>query len=713
MAGERTFKGYLGFSSSEGVESRLAISGLDLAEDYNAGWRGTVLLGKTKEGLSSNAYMAQHISNGLGPGRMATIDIELEPGDLSPDGALLRRWSVMVGAMSPLEIGSPNKVACSVEVLDPLSFLADRPVWGAYRGCSTAEMFGGVLSMAAGGDGKPTQWPTMAGFPTISISPRYRDSLEWLDYGIAAGHTLGEWLAEVSGLLGLRVELWGLTNGEIVVSVSDAPAAGASILAYVVGQPPEGGRTPIELTGIYEKPVPPVRAAVLDDVTQGNFRRTGLGSVGRLVSATGVDANEVAARVEKAAYGRIAEMATLSATSSQTGVQVGRVIELSQPIWRSAKWQVAGVRHDLQNNAYANSMTLLDASYAWVPPAPPGRSDVIVPATVDGGVEANAPVERDRMGRIPVRLAFLPLDAEQLEQDEQDEQADDSPASPANPTKPKPRTTDDPAVEFADTEHWDAEAAAFEAGELVDPFPGQANEALSESELAERQELAERRSNANRYRDYRRLAADESGEDRDHDGYVTLRDDLISDPLSQALADEARRENLVDWHEADLAGTLHTDFPDLTNLDMELLAEYGTLMAANTGQASQTYTRANPDGEDNPAEPEPIPEEVKLAKRDAAAAAQKWPARLPLPVLNPMAGRLHGFVPAHRQGDACRVAVHNPFSAEVLGFQYRDDRAVGAAMSDATAGLVVEHSGGQGWSGLVFRPVEALEEEQA
>ena len=48
----------------------------------------------------------------------------------------------------------------------------------------------------------------------------------------------------------------------------------------------------------------------------------------------------------------------------------------------------------------------------------------------------------------------------------------------------------------------------------------------------------------------------------------------------------------------------------------------------------------------------------------------------PLALLLPMAGALHGFVPGHRHGDICRVLVHHPFAAEVLGAQYRDDRRI-------------------------------------
>ena len=100
--------------------------------------------------------------------------------------------------------------------------------------------------------------------------------------------------------------------------------------------------------------------------------------------------------------------------------------------------------------------------------------------------------------------------------------------------------------------------------------------------------------------------------------------------------------------------------------------------------------------------------EYERLRRRVAADRQRWPPRLPLTVIQPMAGGLHGFVPAHRHGDACRVAVHHPLWAEVAGFQYREDRRIIEDLRGATAGLVVEHDAGKAWTGIVFRPAADL-----
>ena len=94
--------------------------------------------------------------------------------------------------------------------------------------------------------------------------------------------------------------------------------------------------------------------------------------------------------------------------------------------------------------------------------------------------------------------------------------------------------------------------------------------------------------------------------------------------------------------------------------------------------------------------------------------ARAWTgAPVALPVLETMgSGGAHGFVSAHRQGDPCRVVIHSPLNAEIVGFVYRHDGRVGADLTDSTGGLVVRHET-DGFSGLVFRPDEDLDAELA
>lgn len=86
----------------------------------------------------------------------------------------------------------------------------------------------------------------------------------------------------------------------------------------------------------------------------------------------------------------------------------------------------------------------------------------------------------------------------------------------------------------------------------------------------------------------------------------------------------------------------------------------------------------------------------------ATADATKPPKPLvALPISEQMAGGAHGFIPAHRQGDICKVLVHNPLSAEIIGFSYRS-HFVNEDMVDVSAGLVMEHQLDD-WAGILFR----------
>ena len=104
-----------------------------------------------------------------------------------------------------------------------------------------------------------------------------------------------------------------------------------------------------------------------------------------------------------------------------------------------------------------------------------------------------------------------------------------------------------------------------------------------------------------------------------------------------------------------------------------------------------------------------LSDEVLAARQDAEEVGDRWPPRIRLSMIKPMAGAMHGFIAAHRHGDICRVAVHSPFNAEIVGFQYRDDRRINTDLAGAVAGLVVEHNYAQSWSGLVFRRTDAME----
>ena len=126
------------------------------------------------------------------------------------------------------------------------------------------------------------------------------------------------------------------------------------------------------------------------------------------------------------------------------------------------------------------------------------------------------------------------------------------------------------------------------------------------------------------------------------------------------------------------------------------------------------------DGESDPGQPVSRDELGRLPVRlvfsqpvsqftSESAATSYYPA-LKLSPVSLSAGDSHGYVTDHRQQDWCRVQVHTPLLAEVIGFVYRDDRSIKQSVRDITAGMLVRQ-GADTWRGWIFRPSSANEDD--
>ena len=178
-----------------------------LSESYNTGWGGTVTLTASRDDgvyLSPITYLNVLISTDFAAGQAATLD--LLDADAGEGAAAVRKWPCVISGVHPVADGRRG-VECTVRIVDPISALAIRTVWGAYSVSSAAEIVGGMLSVAAGGDGKPTLAPVLPSVPVVEVVPKYRTALSRLPYALAVGRPLGEWLATFVGMLGLRAEL--------------------------------------------------------------------------------------------------------------------------------------------------------------------------------------------------------------------------------------------------------------------------------------------------------------------------------------------------------------------------------------------------------------------------------------------------------------------------------------------------------------------------
>ena len=666
-----------------GQEVDIRLAEFALREGYSAGWTGTgVIVGNGESPMTPGAMISAVLASGVLAGTAVGLALEADAGPSG--GANVRSWPCVVSGIRPFPIDEFS-AGCNVRLVDPVSYLAEQPIWGAYRGVSAAEAVGGTLSLATGGDGKPTMTPVLAGLPPVRVVAEYRDALNMVPYVIAAGQRLGDWLADFLAMLGLRAELRGHEDGGTDLILTDSVPRGQPFEMPVVtpagtDPPGPGSSGSILIRNHAAFPGAPLRGALLDDPSKGSARPLlTYGAVGTVLTDAELDVDEAAGRVYQAAKGVVAGMLALTATTRQPNLRPGEIVRLGRPTHGIADWQIPSITHELRGSVYENDVTLIRGDLAWHPALPLCRPPVYVSAVVDGGndFDFQQPVPRDRLGRIKVKFPFTPTPVGE-------EAAELAVADSNFDGRVTLDDFDDAESEaFGDnTALWEEEKAKYDAGEYNDPYPGKDDEELTGEQRQRREELLEKRKNAIAYRAFLRASRFDR-DDTDRDGVLSGRDGLVSEALAEALRDEAERQRIQDLWDA------RHETPIEANDEGSLVEEYGRLF-----------------GEDH----DDVPEDVLAARADAQALADRWPPRIPLAVVKPMAGALHGFIVAHRHGDTCRVAVHSPLSAEIVGFQYRDDRKINAHLSTSVAGLVVEHNYDQAWSGLVFRRTEDMED---
>ena len=723
------------------------IGSFHMNEEYNAGWVGSAIVTLVSATtLTVGNVFQEMIEVDLTPGARTTLHLVLRSdrpdadrdaaestGDSNePTGVIVRAWPCMVTNLEPFQGEDTTSASCTVHLADPLTYLSTRSIWGAYRATSVGQILGGVLSLAVGGDGKPTLTPALPGLPNVSISESCRDELDDLPYSIACGETLGEWLEDFLGLLGVRMEILGGANGSVGIKLTDRTATGNAINMTVLLGTEERGASPgdpspspsgsapsgdtssgaasgeidaqqMAVTSIAAYPNISLRGGVLDDPTYGSIRNFGApGAVGSVHSGVEVSVDEASTRAGFLVETARAEMLLLSTLSRQPVFRPGRLVQMDRRFMGFDTWQLSRVQHSFRRGgSYENSTVLLTASRVWHPLRPLPRPPRFVTGTVDGGQDRyddHEPIPRDRLGRIPVTLSFVP-----------------TPTGEEALSLALADTNEDQHITLDDfdsgtledyrtrSSYWIVEEQNYRAGEYDDPYPGQIDDDLTTEQVAERRRIRQKRNTALKYAAYRQAAIDRS-EDRDQDGTLSLRDQEISNDLHNILADSDDRAELEQQWQSYKAGTIAEDFPDLADssaLDARLpmLREYGSLFD-DSGPSSDQDLGLTQDEWTT----------ALAVQRDAAVADERWPPRIPLTIIEPMAGSMHGFIPAHRHGDICRVAVHHPLYAEIAGFQYRSNRQINAQIVGATAGLVVEHDANAAWSGLVFRPAEDLED---
>lgn len=420
-------------------DTRIPALLLELTEKRSGGWSGRAKVNPRM--LSADDALQTLLRDGLTPGATVLVKL-LVVGSTAFADVEARVWPSVVTAVhaaGSYDVDEPEAV-CSVSFSDPVTYLADRPVWVAFVDCPIDEMLGGVLSNAAAGDGRPTTSPVLPGLPTIRIGKELGDEVAKVHYAIAAGEPLGRWVSRIVGRLGIRLSMVGDSEGVLKVTLSDVVPSRSGLnrdggLDVTLDPGRSPGATNLGLSGVDVNSPSIVRGGLLDNVQGGSPRRFGPdGALESVVTEPQTSGDEAARRAGfRQANQRLAQTRAL-VTSCQPGFLPGRIVNLKPLVaWNdgvrsvdvdssrregipgggasllgAGQWQLADVEHLCRQARYWNQSMIEKTGLAWRPELPHECGATVVSGVVDdGSSKAGELVKRDRMGRVPIRFPFV------------------------------------------------------------------------------------------------------------------------------------------------------------------------------------------------------------------------------------------------------------------------------------------------------------------
>ena len=412
-----------------------------LGEARSGGWSGTVNVAP-RIGSSERAFRTL-MADGLIPGAPVVVRLEIG-GTNRYRGIQVRHWPSVITSVNTTRWGISSRgrdAFCAITFRDPLSQIRHRTIWTAFTGRSVGEIVGGVLSAAAGGDGRPTRTPVLPGLPvTVRIRDRLRPEIRNIPYAIAAGEPLAYWLSRVLGRLGVRIEMWGDRTGGLHVALCDAKPSETDLnrdggVAMMADPRGEASATNLVICGPAAWPPLSARGGLLDIPSAGEARRFGrAGPVETVVVAAETAAEEAERRGGFPRSSRNLALVRMTMISRQPALLPGRVVRLDRGLARplegeerqegnegprvgphrftslfgARKWQAADVSHLFMAGRYWNRVEFEKTGAAWRPAVPSGEGAPIVSGVVDDGDSAPGElVHRDRLGRIPIRFSFV------------------------------------------------------------------------------------------------------------------------------------------------------------------------------------------------------------------------------------------------------------------------------------------------------------------
>ncbi len=385
-----------------------------LSEPVTGGWRGVAKI----KGGDDDGILDAFEDVSFESGQPILITLEEENSAADP---VQRYWpSVVTGVATTT--GEDGRAFSHVEFQDTVTYLSNRPVWGAFSNCSLGEAVGGAMSLAANGDGRASVRPSTPGLPAVNIQTT-EAAQSRMPRVVASGESLGVLLTKLFRQLGVRMEVSGTADSMISVALQDGPPADVPYPIHLragIGEAGAGGRFAEGgwsgiLVGRTVLPQHGNRDTVLDNPSTGATKRVvGRGSVGQVLTGAEMDLG-AATNLSKINGDHDYVLAdTVHLLTSLPRVAPGKRIVLDAAIegeddWGGRDWQVGAVLHLMGGGAYVNTSRLARDGRAWRQSSPGPYGAAVLPGVVDDGAsDRGTPVARDRLGRIPVSLPMGP-----------------------------------------------------------------------------------------------------------------------------------------------------------------------------------------------------------------------------------------------------------------------------------------------------------------
>ena len=451
MAGEREIH-YRAEVRSMGFEDApaLPVYHLMLHEHRAGGWTGVLDL-RPRVDTEGEAFDAM-IRAGLAPGTACGTTLAMK------DGPRARTWTSVITAATARAPDATERFAmCALLIADPLTALRNRRVWFGWGECGLDALVGGAMSCAANGAGTPGREPVLRGMPPIRIYPEVRSAIRRIPYAIARGETLGEWLDGLCEALRVRIEILSTSDGRLAIALRDKPPPQSGLnrggpIEMVADDTVEPSTDVIVLGRTVLASSAAERGSMLDIPSRGDPVRFGSeGALGDIVETPSTSDDEVRERKRRREERAALAQLRVHGLTGQPGMLPGRTIRLMQrapadagngagtrttaagdasvappeaaasgeehTLFGASEWQVCETPHIYRGGGYVNEVALEKASIAWYPEGPHERRrmHVLTGIIESGGTRAGERVARDRLGRIPVRLALMrpkPKDAE-------------------------------------------------------------------------------------------------------------------------------------------------------------------------------------------------------------------------------------------------------------------------------------------------------------